>query len=302
MDVHDRITQLEAELASLKNHVMGDSPGGTPAVPEGDDGKPTSRRQLFKLAGAAAVGAAGASLATAPSAGATTGTMMFGAANDAGTALTRLTSSNLSNTLEVDATAASASGGAPTAIFGSSTGTGVFGKGQIYGVIAFGFGGVPLLLVPNSTVGSPTTGFHLAGEIFVDTNAALFQCVARGTPGTWVRVGFNPLNPTRILDTRTTSPIGANSSINLTVGGSFGVPTQASAIVVNATVTQGTAQSFLTIYPEGTTRPLASNLNWVAGQTIPNLVTVKLGAGGGITIYNAEGTVDVVLDLAGFYS
>jgi hypothetical protein len=47
---------------------------------------------------------------------------------------------------------------------------------------------------------------------------------------------------------------------------------------------------------------LASNLNWVAGQTIPNLVTVKLGAGGGISIYNAAGTVHVVLDLAGFYS
>jgi hypothetical protein len=136
----------------------------------------------------------------------------------------------------------------------------------------------------------------------MDVNAALFQCVATGSPGTWVRVGFNPLNPVRILDTRTSSPIGPNSSINLAVGGHFGVPTQASAIVVNATVTQGSAQSFLTIYPEGTTRPLASNLNWVAGQTIPNLVTVKLGSGGGISIFNATGTVDVLLDLAGFYS
>jgi hypothetical protein len=117
-----------------------------------------------------------------------------------------------------------------------------------------------------------------------------------------VRVGFNPLHPTRILDTRTSSPIGPNSSINLAVGGHFGVPTQASAIVANATVTQGTAQSFLTIYPEGTTRPMASNLNWVAGQTIANLVTVKLGTSNGITIFNAAGTVEVVLDLAGFYS
>jgi hypothetical protein len=136
----------------------------------------------------------------------------------------------------------------------------------------------------------------------LDGGAAVFVCVAGGSPGTWVRVGFNPLNPIRILDTRTTSPIGPNSSINLTVGGSFGVPTQASAIVVNATVTQGTAASFLTIYPDGTTKPLVSNLNWVAGQTIPNLVTVKLGSNGAISIFNAAGTVDVVLDLAGFYS
>lgn len=104
MDVHDRITQLEAELAKLKNHVMGDSPGGMPAATEGDDGRPTSRRQMLKLAGAAAVGAAGASLATAPSAGATTGTMMFGKSNDAMSSQTVLTSSATFQTLTVDNT------------------------------------------------------------------------------------------------------------------------------------------------------------------------------------------------------
>jgi hypothetical protein len=301
MDVHDRITQLEAELASLKNHVMGDSRCGTPASTASDDGGPTSRRQLFKLAGAAAVGAAGASLATAPSAGATTGTMMFGTPNDAGTDITELGSSNVGETLQVDARAA-VSGRFPFAIATSSNGSGVDATGIVYGLRAVG-GLAPLLLVPaHGRVGPPTSGTHLQGEIFLDTNAALFQCVADGTPGTWVRVGFNPLNPNRILDTRNSSPIGPNTSRNLAVGGHFGVPTQASAIVVNATVTKGTAQSFLTIYPGGTTRPMASNLNWVAGQTIPNLVTVKLGSGGGISIFNAAGTVDVILDLAGFYS
>jgi hypothetical protein len=225
--------------------------------------------------------------------------MMFGTTNDAGPASTSLTSSNVV-TLHLDATAA-AFGSTPFAVNAISKGTGVSGTGDVYGVVAKG-GLAQLLLEPGSGAGSPTGGTHGKGEFFLDSNAALFQCVAGGTPGTWVRVGFNPLNPTRILDTRHTSPIGPNSSINLAVGGHFGVPTQASSIVVNATVTQGSAQSFLTIYPEGTTRPLASNLNWVAGQTIPNLVTVKLGTGGGITIFNSSGTVEVVLDLAGFYS
>jgi hypothetical protein len=187
-------------------------------------------------------------------------------------------------------------------VIGTSDDTGIVAIGGVYGLAARG-GYAPLLLEPNLQVhGAPTTGSHEIGEIFTDANGALFQCVGFGTPGTWVRVGFNPLNPTRILDTRNSSPIGPNSSINLGVGGHFGVPTQASAIVVNATVTRGTAQSFLTIYPEGITRPFASNLNWVAGQTIPNLVTVKLGTAKGITIYNSQGSVEVVLDLAGFYS
>jgi serine protease len=301
MDDHDRIAQLEARLASLENHVMDDSRNCTPASTERDNGGPTSRRQLLKLAGAAAVGAAGASLATAPSAGATTGNMQFGTLNDAGTDATTLTSSSNFTTLEAVATATAGFNGSPYAIFASSNGTGVQANGNVYGVAAAG-SLAPLMLGTGSSVGSPTAGTHRRGEIFADANAALFQCVADGTPGTWVRVGFNPLNPTRILDTRNTSPIGPNSSINVAVGGSFGVPTQASAVVVNATATRGTAQSFLTIFPEGITRPQASNLNWVAGQTIPNLVTVGLGSGGGISIFNAAGTVDVVLDLAGFYS
>jgi hypothetical protein len=226
--------------------------------------------------------------------------MILGQENDAGAAATGITSSS-ETTLQVD-TSGTVSGTEPVAILAGSTGTALDGAGGVYGVAASG-GLAPLLLRPNvGVVGPPTIGTHRMGEVVVDAHGALFQCVAAGTPGTWVRVGFNPLNPVRVLDTRTSSPIGPNSSINLIVGGSFGVPKQASAIVVNATVTQGTAQSFLTIYPEGITRPVVSNLNWVAGQSIPNLVTVKLSSGGGITIYNAAGTVDVVLDLAGFYS
>jgi hypothetical protein len=291
--------QRMASKADQPNTGDGDASDTIPGL--------SRRRLLTRLAGAGAVGAGllavGDTFGPRAAQAAAGGNMILGDANDAGTALTGLTSSNNGATLDLQATGTT-SGFDPLALQCLSTGTGVVASGEIYGVIAAATlaGSAPLLLAPATAAGPPTNGAHQVGEVFVDGNGALFQCVARGTPGTWVRVGFNPLNPTRILDTRTTSPIGANSSINLTVGGSFGVPTQASAIVVNATVTQGTAQSFLTIYPEGTTRPLASNLNWVAGQTIPNLVTVKLGTGGGITIYNAAGSVDVVLDLAGFYS
>jgi hypothetical protein len=71
---------------------------------------------------------------------------------------------------------------------------------------------------------------------------------------------------------------------------------------MNATVTATTATSFLTIWPQGATRPLASNLNWTRGVTVPNLVIVRLGTGSGISIFNNSGTVHVILDLAGFYS
>ncbi len=226
--------------------------------------------------------------------------MMFGTTNDAGPASTELGSTNVV-TLRVDASGA-AFGRDPFAISAISTATGVNSSGDVYGVIAKG-GSAPLLLEPGSGVGPPTGGTHVKGEFFVDSNAAMFQCVANGTPGNLGPRRLQPAQP----DPHPRHPHQlAHRPEQFDQPPRRGflrcVPTQASAIVVNATVTQGTAQSVLTIYPEGINRPTASNLNWVAGQTIPNLVTVKLGTGGGISIYNAAGTVDVVLDLAGFYS
>jgi len=73
---------------------------------------------------------------------------------------------------------------------------------------------------------------------------------------------------------------------------------------MNVTVTGPTAPvGYLSVYPGGAVRPPTSNLNFVAGLTLPNLVQVKLGAGGAATIYNGStGTVNVVVDLAGYFT
>src|SRR5260370_32422700 len=47
-------------------------------------------------------------------------------------------------------------------------------------------------------------------------------------------------------------------------------------------------------------RPTASNLNWVAGQTVRNLVEVGVGTGGAVDIFNALGSADVIFDVAGY--
>ncbi|TPG17365.1 hypothetical protein EAH86_11570, partial [Pedococcus bigeumensis] len=59
-----------------------------------------------------------------------------------------------------------------------------------------------------------------------------------------------------------------------------------SAVVVNVTVTAAKSAGFLTVYPDGSTMPTASNLNFAAGQTIPNLVIAKVGANGRIALTN----------------
>jgi hypothetical protein len=122
---------------------------------------------------------------------------------------------------------------------------------------------------------------------------------------------YVPLSPARVLDTRigtgrggVTGPIPGGTAIELTVVGVAGVPaTGVDAVALNVTATNGTAiDSYLTVYPTGADRPLASNLNFNAGKTVPNLVMARVGAGGKVTIYNNSGIADVVADVQGWYA
>ena len=119
---------------------------------------------------------------------------------------------------------------------------------------------------------------------------------------------YHPLVPFRILDTRdgtgTCSPscsrLGANGRLDVAVAGVGGVPPSATAAVINLTATGASAASYLTLWPAGGSQPLASNLNFGAGQSGANLSEVGLGTGGMASIYNLTGAVDVVMDLEGY--
>ena len=122
------------------------------------------------------------------------------------------------------------------------------------------------------------------------------------TQGSSATGAYTALAPLRILDTRTDGKtLGPGDSLSLTVTGGS-VPAAASAVALNVTVTDTTASSFLTVYPAGDARPLVSNLNWVAHETVPNLVIVAVGAGGQVTFYNDAGSTDVVVDLQGYFA
>ncbi len=117
--------------------------------------------------------------------------------------------------------------------------------------------------------------------------------------------------PTRICDTRsavdyitscTGQTLGPHGSIAVTVAGVDGVPSNATAVVLNVTVTDTTASSYLSLYPSGTTQPTISDLNWAAGKTVPNLAVVEAGSGGQVVVFNDSGSADVVIDVVGWYS
>ena len=111
--------------------------------------------------------------------------------------------------------------------------------------------------------------------------------------------GLVAVAPHRLLDTRDQrTPVAGGTAITLDL--SHDLPATATDIVLNATVTEPVAAGYLTVYPCDTERPTASNLNFVAGQTIPNAVTVSVGRDAHVCLFVSV-TAHVVVDEAGWF-
>ncbi len=111
------------------------------------------------------------------------------------------------------------------------------------------------------------------------------------------------LRPDRVLDTRTgtggvTGPLGPGATVTVPIAGRRGVPRQgARAVILNLTGTESTSATYLTVWPTGRTRPVASTLNLVPRRTVPNLAVVDLGPDGTVSLYNAAGQTHVIADV-----
>ncbi|MEV6680141.1 hypothetical protein AB0N09_25250 [Streptomyces erythrochromogenes] len=118
---------------------------------------------------------------------------------------------------------------------------------------------------------------------------------------------YKPVTPTRLMDTRSglgvpKAKVGQGGTVTLQVAGASGIPASGvTAVVLNVTATDPTTDSYVSVYPDGTARTSASNLNFTAGQTIPNLVVVPV-VNGKVSFYNNAGSVDLIADVAGYYT
>jgi|JI10StandDraft_1071094.scaffolds.fasta_scaffold22125_6 uncharacterized protein (DUF1501 family) len=159
--------------------------------------------------------------------------------------------------------------------------------------------------VPNLTI----VKVGASGRVNITNDLGAVHCVVDvvGYFRTAAGNRLAPVSPFRALDTRNgtggrTGAIGANSSYDVTVRGVGGVPANADSVVVNVTAVSPTVNSWATVWPTGETRPNASSLNYVANQTVPNLVIAKIGANGKISIYNYLGAAHFVVDILGYMS
>ncbi|MCU1531804.1 MAG: hypothetical protein JWO49_1375 [Arthrobacter sp.] len=155
-----------------------------------------------------------------------------------------------------------------------------------------------LVTVPVGADGKVTLFNRSSGSAHLIADVTGFN--ATGTPA--AAGAFRSLAPSRMLDTRTASPVAADSPVSFQVAGANGIPASVAAVVFNLTVTEAKSFGFATAYASGSARPNASNLNFAAGQTVPNMVTVPVGADGKVTLFNrSSGTAQFIADVAGYY-
>ena len=181
----------------------------------------------------------------------------------------------------------------------------IYGQGRVYDPSGapLGSGSVRSAAVTGGVHASPV---QVGGNLGVDS---WFPPASTPDGSTFV-----PVDPVRIADTRNgqggrSTPLGAGEMLDLAVVGSdvsdsgLTVPANATAVVLNVTAVAPTAPSFLSVYPGPVSNPapLVSNLNYVPGSNVANAVVVSVPPSGDVVLRNDSGSVDVVVDIAGYY-
>jgi Bacterial Ig-like domain (group 3) len=179
------------------------------------------------------------------------------------------------------------------------------------GTVAVSAGAAAL---PATTFGM---GSHSLTAKFIPTDSTAFSpSTSAATPYlvTAQPSTYTTVTPCRVFDTRygtsgcstpptvAKAPIGAGGVLAVKVTDMGGVPADATAVVLNVTAVGATGSTFVSVYPAAPTPPTVSNLNVANGNPVPNLVVVPVGAGGVVDFFNHSSTVNLIADVAGYYS
>jgi hypothetical protein len=122
---------------------------------------------------------------------------------------------------------------------------------------------------------------------------------------------FIGITPCRLVDSRNAamppgygppslSP-GVPNARNFTLAGQCGIGSEAQAVSLNVTVTNTLGNGYIVLYPQGSTLPPVSTLNYFAGQTVANAAVVPLASGGLTVVAGVSGT-DLIIDVNGYYA
>jgi hypothetical protein len=147
-------------------------------------------------------------------------------------------------------------------------------------------------------------------SIFVSdpTNVVLDIDGYFGAPGGAGALGFHPVAPCRVADTRgDQGPLGgpemaASTARSFPIPSSgCGIPSTAAAYSLNVTVVPDGMLQYLTVWPTGAAQPLVSTLNSWDGTVVANAAIVPAGQNGAIGVFVTD-RAHVILDINGYFA
>jgi len=115
-------------------------------------------------------------------------------------------------------------------------------------------------------------------------------------------LGFYPVTPCRVADTRQTTPLAAGESRNFSpLTSSCGIPATAQAYSLNLTAIPIKPIGYLSTWPAGQTQPLVSTLNTGSLEVTANAALLPSGTNGQITVYTSDPT-HLAIDINGYFA
>ena len=116
---------------------------------------------------------------------------------------------------------------------------------------------------------------------------------------------YHWVNATVVLNT-SPNTVPANGVTGAQIEGNSAIPgmpsSGVSSVVLNVTVARTSGSGYLTAWGDNTRRPGTSNLNWQAGQTVSNLVTVPVPADGAVDFFVTGSAAAVTATVQGYYT
>jgi hypothetical protein len=144
-------------------------------------------------------------------------------------------------------------------------------------------------------------GTNKAASVYVtDTAHVILDVNGYFVPaGTAGALAFYPVTPCRVVDTRDTGGIVAAGGTRRIDGGCL--PVNAQAYSLNVTTVPTGPLGYLTLWPDGSTQPLASTLNNLTGTVVANAAILRAGTGGAFNAF-VTNPAHVIVDLNGYFA
>ena len=144
-----------------------------------------------------------------------------------------------------------------------------------------------------------TSSTNLIGDI-----SGYFTALGEDTASAQV---YHTVNPTRLVDTRNgiggiTGPLKSAEIYPLSDIAQITTATTPT-LAVMLTVTVPVDAGDLVAYPDGTSNPGTSNLNWSANQTIANMALAPTATDNTVDLLNSSsGTIQLIVDCSGYFA